>query len=205
MKDELDDLRSVWNTAQGADPQINTAEFYQIMEQKAKDVYDTLRKNLRKDLIINIITMAVTIGVLSCFKAKNNGMYYALCQMVMLIFVPYLFFYYSLLHVLNKVVAPDSKLIHSLQRMVAHWEQASMIIIWLGILLSPAFFLSVIWFLGCVDHIDTNAFYNRPWYFFALLMLFSSLAASVGFKMWMEYLYGKHIITLKTCLTELEG
>lgn len=202
MIDEFDELRAAWQS-EIAQNNVQSHELQAILRRKTDNTLSVLRRNLGRDTLLNVLTAIVMVVFMCSYTPRDNGMYYAIAQMTLLITVPYLFFYVSMQQVLKQTNVEGQHLVAALQRILVHWEQSAKITIGLSICLSPAIFLSLFWFLGSIEHVNPGKVLG--WSTGPLLIVGLSVVASLLFKWWIQRLYGRHIAQIRAYLAELES
>lgn len=205
MNNEMNDFKSAWQSAAQVQPALDRTALKAMTEQKAKGIFDVLRTNLRNDIAINtVIVLSALVAVQYFAVPKNNGLYYAVIQLLLVNYVPYIFFAVFFVNVLNQIQLTGHKLLNTLQMTLMHWNQTSKALIWMGMALSPAIMLSAVWMLSSIEHPYARLIETQPFWVIALAVSGTSLLASYYYKLWMEKMYGQHIDVLRECLRELE-
>ena len=202
MIDEFDELRAAWQS-EIEQNNVQSHELQAILRRKTDNTLSVLRRNLGRDTLLNVLTAVVMVVFMCSYTPRDNGMYYAIAQMTLLLMVPYLFFYVSMQQVLQQTNVEGQHLVAALQRILVHWEQSAKITIGLSICLSPAIFLSLFWFLGSIEHVDPAKVLS--WRTGPLLIIGLSAVAALLFKWWIQRLYGRHIAQIRAYLAELES
>lgn len=203
--DEMDELKSLWNAAQGDEKNMSRADLIPLIRQRSRKVFSKMRLSLVLESALGIVFMILWLRIVPWLTPGNGEAYLAAVQMALLTIFPLSYFYYMGFRHLNRGISSDARLVSSLQQTIAYWDQALRMYLWGGIAMLPAFLLSAVWFQNCRPgeaffKIDADTSWQEVIGGVVALSGFISLFVWISIKI----SYGKHVKQLKVYLRELE-
>ena len=203
--DELDDLKSAWNTAAGEQKNLGRDELLPLIRQRALSVFSKMRRNLLFESVLGAAAMAGWGWFVSRLAPGNGEAYLAALQMTLLTVLPLGVFYVAGFRRLGRGIDSDARLLPALRQTIAHWDQILPLYFWGGAAIMPSFLLSGVWFVNSVGGQYLLKITEHMTWIRILMWVIGLSAVSLLF-VWIsiKVSYAKHVKQLKDCLRELE-
>lgn len=203
--DELEHLKSLWNATEGEQKNLRREELLPLVRQRAKAVFNSMRRNLLFEAVFGTIAMIAWGWFVGRIAPGNGEAYLAALQMALLTVLPLFFFYYAGFRHLGRGMASDSRLIPALQQTIAYWDQILPLYFWGGAALIPSFLLSAVWFTNSLGGQYLLKITEQMSWLKIIGWVVGLSAVSILF-VWIaiKVSYAKHVKQLKAYLRELE-
>lgn len=203
--DELDDLKSAWNTAGGEQKPLGREELLPLIRRRAQSVFSGMRRNLLAESVLGALAMIAWGWFVGRIAPGNGEAYLAALQMTLLTVLPLSVFYIAGFRRLGRGIDSDTRLVPALQQTIAHWDQILPLYFWGGAAIMPSFILSGVWFVNSLSgQYMFKITEHMTWV--SILMWVIGLSAFSLLFVWIsiKVSYAKHVKQLKACLRELE-
>jgi len=202
MKNELDDMKNLWQTAPASQTTLSAEQIETLLAQRSKSSLQSLRSNLLIEFSLGLMLTAVLLY--AAFRAESTTERFAILQ-VMFVLGPYFIFYFLALKNLNKGISMHQPLRLMLKESIQFWQLGLKVYFWGGVLLLPIVYMAArLW--------RQQTFGTGSLHFFSgssTVILFKALFAwaLVSAVVWVliKISYGKYVEKLKTCLEEMDA
>lgn len=200
MKDELDDMKNLWQNA--PTPSLDAAQVEAMLATRSQNALARLRTNLLIEAGLGVL-LVLALPVLIDKYISTSQAQLALVQ-VLFLTGPVFIFYYFALRQLQKSASPERPLRQMLQEAVEFWQTALRLYFWAGVLLLPPLLIAIRWLVVQIrPHYPLQPFSGSS---SVILLKALTLWLLLSVLLWwlIRFSYGKYADKLKACLHEME-
>lgn len=205
QNDELDRLKSAWNTTAGGTNTLSRDELLPLLQKRTQNIFSSMRRNLLFEVIVGVLALVAGVYFVIQMAPGNGEAYLAALQMVLMTVLPLGFFYFVSFRHLGRGMASDSRMIPALRQTVAYWDQILLLYFWGGVVFLPPFMLSAVWLTNSIGGQYLLKLTDSMSWQKVVLWVIGLSAITILF-VWIsiKISYAKHVNQLKETLRELE-
>jgi hypothetical protein len=201
MKNELDDMKNLWQNTPALLASMTAEQIEALLTQRSKSALQSLRTNLLLEFGFGLLLTAVLLY--AAFRAESTVERFAILQ-VLFVLGPCFIFYFLALKNLKKGISMHQPLRQMLQESIQFWQLGLKVYFWGGVLLLPVVFIAARLWRQQTIGTDSLQFFTGS----STVILFKALLAwaLVSAVVWVliKVSYGKYVDKLKMCLTEMD-